>query len=204
MTALENGCKQIIPVVSVEDAFSRAKSFSKNERLICGERFGFPVEGFDLGNSPNEYIKNVVENKTIILTTSNGTKALNKTKGAVKTLVLCFRNFDAVIKYLLDRPEDIVILCSGSDGDNSLEDDVCAGLLIARLLQEKPGSFKNAKVEEKKKDQALFWQNHLLGMVKKSKHGKYLYSQGFEKDLEFCSQINKNIIVPQLVENRII
>ena len=204
VTAIENGCKQIIPVVTVEEAFEQAELYPKEERLVCGERHGHPVKGFDLGNSPSAYTRNVVENKTIILTTSNGTKALNRAKDAIEAVVISFRNFNAVVEHLLSSANNIVVLCSGTNSQNSLEDDVCAGMVIKSLLQQKPNSFECGKVEHQIFQQSLVWEDNLLGMLRQSQHGKYLINQGFEKDLDFCAQKIKSQTIPKLIHNKII
>jgi 2-phosphosulfolactate phosphatase len=104
----------------------------------------------------------------------------------------------------MSSSKNVLILCSGNGGNKSLEDDVCAGLLIARLLQEQSNFNKIDKVEKNIKNQALNWKDNLCGMMNQSTHGQYLKNQGFEKDLKFCSELNKSYIIPQLVNNRII
>src|SRR5690606_33026791 len=87
ITSLNNGCKEVIPVVEIEEAMELSKNCEKDEYLLAGERDALKIEGFDLSNSPSEYIRDVVEDKTIIFTTTNGTKAIRKAAGADEVIL---------------------------------------------------------------------------------------------------------------------
>ena len=103
-TALENGAREVIPVKTVEEAQSLFVASDAATTLRGGERNALKIDGFELGNSPLEYKKKSVEDKTLILTTTNGSKAINNVNGADGVLLACFRNAAAVVDYLLRLP----------------------------------------------------------------------------------------------------
>ena len=102
-TALENGAREVIPVKTVEEAQNLYAQCDTAKTLRGGERNALKIEGFDLSNSPLEYKKKVVEGKTIILTTTNGTNAINNIIGADEVVLACFRNVAAVVEHVLER-----------------------------------------------------------------------------------------------------
>ena len=141
ITALANGAEQILPVATIEEAL--AAKAEHPEALLCGERDGLRITAaqtggteFDLGNSPREYIAEIVAGKTLITTTTNGTRALRACANAEHTLVASFLNLTATAEHLRAMaPENLVLVCSGTYEDAALEDTLAAGA-IADLLQE--------------------------------------------------------------------
>lgn len=164
--------------------------------MLCGERKGNKVQGFDLGNSPLEYTPERVSGKTIVLTTTNGTKALDKAVPAKCVIVLSLRNLSAVAEFLLKQNANISVFASGTMGKKTLEDDVCAGLLIAELLAKGKNGFQLGINCESVIDQAFKWKTDLFKMMYASRHGQYLADEGFSGDLEFCSQLNTTELIP--------
>ena len=102
-TALDNGAREVIPVRTVEEAESLFVTCNASMTLRGGERNALKIEGFDLSNSPLEYKKKMVEGKTVILTTTNGTNAINNIIGADEVILACFRNVAAVVEHVLER-----------------------------------------------------------------------------------------------------
>lgn len=201
--ALENGCKQVVPVVTVEDAFNTARSFDNDSLLLAGERKGHKVSGFDLGNSPESFSSQVVEGKIIVLTTTNGTRAMHRAAGADEVLVGCIRNLNSVVARLAGSDKDVVFYCAGTNGERTLEDDVCAGMIASLLAAN--GQWKWDFTDPVRNMMALAdqWQGDLPSMMRHSHHGQYLLSQGFENDLDFCARANTSKIVPVFHNNRI-
>ncbi len=118
ITALENGAKEIIPVAEVEDALTVASSLFSERPLLSGERQGKVIQGFDLGNSPEEFSPEVVADKSLVFCTTNGTRAIVKAKSA-KALVICsFMNISTVKEFIL-KPENLEynlsIVCAGKE-----------------------------------------------------------------------------------------
>ena len=180
----------------MQDAFSAASRLNRQDVLICGERLGSKVDGFDLGNSPLEYTRERVGGRTIVLTTTNGTKAMNKASTALTTVAASFLNFSAVVDFVFDQRKNITVFSSGTNGKVSLEDDVCAGMLISEILEKCNGEFQANGNFESILQLASKWKIILIEMMYASRHGQYLAEQGFSGDLEFCSQLNKTEIIP--------
>jgi 2-phosphosulfolactate phosphatase len=197
LTALANGAKEVIPAESVSVAARISKGLGNS--ILCGERNGKVIEGFKLGNSPFEYSSEIVNSKSLIFSTTNGTVAISKSKFSKSCVIASFLNFSAVVEHLVALKEDFTIVCSGKLNDFCVEDSVYAGLLISKLFEintkanytlldsgyicyqlAKHLVYKNSKPD----------QHRVLNMFKKSEHGKYLTTLGFEKDLEYCSQID--------------
>lgn len=198
VTALHNGCVEVIPVAEVEQAFALAQNYPRSQVCVGGERKAVMVKGFDLGNSPREYTPEAVFGKTVILTTTNGTRAMQHTAQAKETLILSFLNMRAIANYLQNRPADLHILCAGRDGRPALEDTVCAGMLVERLMQE-PALDREADASALEAAAlARQYKNDLLAMMRLSQHGAYLDRLGFAADLEVCARLNAIEIVPLL------
>jgi 2-phosphosulfolactate phosphatase len=196
-TALKNGCAEIIPVENAEKAFALAATLPSRQVLIGGERHGRKVEGFHLGNSPAEYTEDAVSGKTIILTTTNGTRALLLSEKARQILVMALVNLQAVSDVLCRVTTDIVIFCSGTNGEPSLEDTVCAGLLVDRLQTMSAGKIILSGQAQTAMNLAGEHKADLPGMLKTSKHGAYLESIGFGGDLDLCARLDSIAVVPE-------
>lgn len=134
VTALANGTRMLIPVLTPEEARARAKDFPRDTVLLGGERGGEPIAGFDLGNSPIEYTPERVRDKVIIFTTTNGTRALAVAAPARVTAVGGLVNVEAVARWAAAQGRDLTVVCSGETESLSLEDTVCAGLLLEALV----------------------------------------------------------------------
>lgn len=196
-TACANGCKQIIPVKTVEEALQIKNKYP--EVLLAGEREGLLIPGFNLGNSPYEYTKEQIADKTIVMTTTNGTMALTKAASLPKVYVAAFVNAAAVTNALQQIQKNIVILCAGSEGHFSLEDTLCAGLFAERLSS----VAKLSDTALAAKGMYCNFKNDLLNRVSESSHAKYLSSIGFEQDIAFCLSHDMLSVVPVFAENNI-
>ena len=204
-TALDNGAQEVIPVRTVEEAQNLYATSDASKTLRGGERNALKIEGFDLSNSPLEYKKKVVEGKTIIITTTNGTNAINNVKGADEVVLACFRNVAAVADHLVGLSHrgsrDIIIVCAGTEGRFSLDDGLCAGMLIELLKQ---------KTEVETDDLGLlvtqyYQQNktNLFGALSGCFHLKRLFTLGFYDDIRFCLETNCVMTVSVVQEGKI-
>jgi len=196
VTALANGCCGFIPILSPNQAKKKAQQFEKEMALLGGEREGIKIEGFDLGNSPREYKRELVNDKTIIFSTTNGVKTLEMVKGAHRIIIGSFLNLQAVCNYCANYKGDILLICAGKEGKFSLEDAACAGMIINSLRdvffsgqQEIDANLTAQLLYEK-------FSNNILEILRKSQHGRYLESIGLVEDLKFCSQLDFFHIVP--------
>jgi len=136
ISALAAGASAVIPVEDVDEAQRVVQKFAPGSALLGGERGGMKIPGFDLGNSPEEYASDRVRDKTIVLTTTNGTKAILRTKLAHRVLIGAFANLGAVVAALQQGNAPIHLICAGSDGQVTREDVLFAGEVVRRLTGE--------------------------------------------------------------------
>jgi 2-phosphosulfolactate phosphatase len=201
--ACENGIERIIPVASVEDATKLLPTHDRKNTLHGGERDGMPIDGFDLGNSPAEYTSKVVKGKTLIFSTSNGTVAITKSASAKEILLGCFLNLSAVAtRVISSRARNVAVLCAGDLGRLSLEDFVCGGFLVDRIVNGTRATavLNDGAVAARTLANAL---GDVGEVLRSSSHGLHLAELGFDDDLEFCSRIDKYGTVPIVTDGRI-
>lgn len=135
--ALHHGAKAIIPVAATEEALRLAQTIGSADVLLAGEKNCVRIPGFHLGNSPLEMTEAAVRGKTLIVTTSNGTKALLACQGAGAVFAACAANLSAAAeraREVLERDGDLLVVCAGREGAFSLDDAYCAGRLVAATL----------------------------------------------------------------------
>jgi 2-phosphosulfolactate phosphatase len=194
--AMSQGALEIIPVATVEEAFQMVKTFPSGATLLGGERGSKKIPGFDLGNSPKEYVAERVSGRKLILTTTNGTKAFQLVSSGREILAGSFFNIGATAQKCLELNKDLFIFPSGDEGDFSLEDTVCGGMLIDLITKkrEKPISLTDAS----RCAQILYqrFEDNLLEAFHLSRHGKELINRGFGDDLVYCAQIDITPFVP--------
>ncbi len=193
--ALNNGAKEVIPVGSIDFAMKISVNAHGGQTLLCGERNTKMIDGFDLGNSPQDYTKGLVHRKSIILFTTNGSKAIVKAKYSNKLLVASFNNLSAIAESLIDLGSDVEIVAAGSNGMFCIEDTICSGALIQTMKSLKED------IEITDAGWASLVLNDQFGsdigkMLRESEHGKRLIGNGFEEDLAFCSERDNMPIVP--------
>lgn len=195
ITALANGAKDIVPVVSVEFAVKISGSMFGGQTLLGGERNTKKIDGFSLGNSPLEYTKNAIARKSIVFYSTNGSKAIVKAKFSENLFLSSFINLKAVAKHLVKLGKNTEILCAGENNNFSLEDSVCAGDLINEIKKLK----KDAELSDSAKGAIALYKSFgkdVLSMLKESEHGKLLISNDFTADLEYCSQHSITDVIP--------
>lgn len=196
VTALANGCNGFIPILSPKQAKEEAQQFEKERVLLGGEREGKKIEGFDLGNSPREYKREAVKDKTVIFSTTNGVKTLEMVKDAHRIIVGSFLNLKAVGDYCTNYKGDILIICAGREGRFSLEDTACAGMLIDSFKNAFSGTYQESDASLTAWVLYKKFGNNIFEILRKSRHGRYLESIGLDEDLKFCSQLDFFSIVP--------
>jgi 2-phosphosulfolactate phosphatase len=133
--ALDAGAADVIPCQEMEEARTVAGRLPGDGVLLGGERGGLPIDGFDLGNSPGEYLPQRVGGKTIVFTTTNGTRAIDRARQADRVLIGAFVNAAAVVRQLLGQ-EQIHLLCAGTRGQIGRDDVLLAGMLVDRILRQ--------------------------------------------------------------------
>jgi 2-phosphosulfolactate phosphatase len=196
VTAFGAGCLAIHPCAEVDAAKKLADSLPAGKTLLAGERGGVMLPGFDLGNSPREFTAKACNGQTIVLTTTNGTRALARAGEAERVLIAAFVNFSAVCEQLLRDSRPIHIICSGYEGEPALEDTLLAGALVDCISDAQ---------EIRLNDSArLAWDcfdNHgqvLAGALEVSRSGEHLIGLGCAADLKLALEIDKFTLVPEL------
>jgi 2-phosphosulfolactate phosphatase len=208
IVALANGAKEIIPAETVSVAARIARG--SNNSLLCGERGGKIIEGFNLGNSPLEYKEEIIKDRSLIFSTTNGTLSILRAKLSKSCVLASFLNLSKVIDYIINLKEDVTLVCSGKLNNFCIEDAVCAGIIINKLIENKVNieiSDPEFAVLKLGKILALNSGNissdKILDMLKISEHGKYLKSVGFEDDLIFCSKVDTYPYIPLYIKGAI-
>lgn len=195
VTALGNGAREIIPVNTVDFAMKVSGNAFGGQTLLGGERNTKKIEGFALGNSPIEYNTETVKGKSIILYTTNGSKAIVRAKFSENLFICSFGNLNAIAEHLVKLNKDVVILCSGTNGMFNLEDTICAGKLITEMLK------MNEEIELTDASNASVTLNKSFGkslnkMLSQTEHGKLLIENGFSEDIKICAKLNTHDIIP--------
>jgi 2-phosphosulfolactate phosphatase len=209
--ALEAGARQVIPCLEVADAQKAEANLPLQSCVLGGEREGLRIPGFHLGNSPAEYTPESVGGKTLVFTTTNGTKAMQHCRLAELVLLGAFVNFLAVARELSIRREPIHLLCAGTGGEVTREDAALAGALVYLLRFAAPAEFtlndQAALVEpvgERLLSEALVKEDHLLAvsnvreLLRNSQGGRNLLALGLEQDIDDAAQIDRIDFVPRL------
>ncbi|MBX9677320.1 MAG: 2-phosphosulfolactate phosphatase [Gemmataceae bacterium] len=196
VVALASGCREVRPCAHVEEARALADSMRLGQTLLGGERGGIKQPGFDLGNSPREYSQSICQDRTLVFTTTNGTRTLARIAEAERAVVAAFVNFSAVCEALRHDGRPLHLVCSGIDGQPALEDTLLAGAFVDCLSD---------TFEMQLNDSArLAWDsfdNHgrvLLGALEVSQGGRHLQSIGMGDDLAVAAEVDRFHIVPEV------
>ena len=208
--ALEAGADAVIPCLEIDEARAAAERVASDEVILGGERGGLPIDGFDLGNSPEEYEPHVVGGKTVVFTTTNGTRAMRHVQKADRVLIAAFVNASAVYEALLDA-ERVAIVCAGTDGQFSTDDILLAGLLVERLERQTGLNYAfNAQALTAKETwlsrfplpQALGAEPiepyQLAAELRRSLGGENLVKVGLQDDILAAAQLDRFRGVPEL------
>lgn len=202
ITALNNGASGIIPVEDLGSASQISQERDLAGYLLCGEKDGRKMEGYDLGNSPLEYTREVVGRKTIILNTTNGTKAVKKSTLADEIYIGSFLNLSVIVDMLNSSSNDAVLVCAGWRGRLALEDLLCAGNIIYELT--------SGNLPENVRDgvQVAFglyekFGNDIEGAIRSSDHARRLKGIADPEDLSFCCQMSTMNVLPKMKEGTI-
>lgn len=194
VTALYWGANCIIPISSVSEAEKIRKKYKLNNSLLCGEENGVKIEGFDLGNSPLEFKKELIKEKILLMKTTNGTRILRECYKLFKNkniYIASFLNIIFIIEKVKKINKDVLIVCSGSENNFSLEDFGCAGLILNGLEDYETDDFSKVS-----KFMIKYFNNDYKKLFLESFHGKNLLNKGFEEDLKFCSDVGIFNIAP--------
>jgi 2-phosphosulfolactate phosphatase len=204
-TALFNGAESVIPFAAVEEVFERADRGKRTGVLLCGERNGIRVDGFDLGNSPHEYSMHAVRNKTLLFTSTNGAQVLSAVREAGSVFIAGFINMKALIRAVIQEGKDCILACAGREGGFSLEDSVCAGMAVDEL--QKRITKNRISLSDEARAVSILYRFHALdlgSMIRESFHGRYLSGLQMDRDLDWCASVDLVDCVPVLSGGRFV
>lgn len=196
-TVLERGAAGVYVASTVDDARRLVRSGIGD--LLCGEREGFRVPGFDFGNSPLEFEREEISGRTLVLTTTNGTRAVEACRAADVLVGASLRNAGAVSEWVASRHAaavvgsgGITIVCSGTDGSFSLDDFYAAGVIARRLNGVAAG------VDDAAAAAILLAERPLHEVVNRDtcRHVRVLEEKGFGGDVGFCFEMDRSGVIP--------
>lgn len=212
--ALDAGAVEVIACSEIEEALAAASAYPRSRVVLGGERGGLRIDGFDLGNSPLEYDAASVAGKTVIMTTTNGTRAMGRCRAADWVLIGAFVNAAALANRLASCAR-IALVCAGSDADVTRDDVLFAGLMVDRLQR---GSRNAYRLNGHAIDARQCWIDALprsmasgnekippgvlADQLRKSLAGQKLVAIGMENDLYAAAQLDRFQLVPELDTER--
>ena len=194
--ATASNCRRVIPVATIAEARAKARAWGPEGALLCGERGGLKVPGFDLGNSPREYTPEAVQGRSIVLTTTNGTWAMRASRRARERLVGAFLNLSAVVRYLAGMEGDVLLAPVGRTNAPVLDDVVCAGMYVDRLMELGPATISGEA--HLARMAYLGYRGRIEDALRDSASGQALTKAGLEEDLPYCAQVGVLDVVPRL------
>ena len=205
-TALANGAKRIITCEEIDESEMIAEMVG-NKPLLCGERGCQPIPGFDLGNSPSEYTRQIVQDRALVLTTTNGTHAIAAAAPADRIITASFLNLAAAVD-ALEGSNEVHLVCAGTAEDITAEDTLLAGAIIHSL------SNRTAVQLELVGDEPILAAHHwracfgskseidtasLAREIANSQGGRNLIAADYRDDLRLCAQLNSAPVVPERI-----
>jgi 2-phosphosulfolactate phosphatase len=206
-TAIHNGARAVVPAASTEEAIRIAQSIGRRDVLLCGERGGEPIEGFDLGNSPSEFTPDVVSDRTLVMSTTNGTHTLVALSAAGSVYVGALVNLRALAERLADVDGDPVVVCAGRRGRVSVEDALCAGLLVDATIKQA----RRRKLARPQLGDGAIAARALASelppdvrFLRRTTAGRSLRDIGQGEDIKFCARVDSLSVVPVLRERQIV
>ena len=196
--ALANGARGVLPAISIEEAGRLRESLPGEGALLCGERHGLRIQGFDLGNSPAEFTRDIVAGRHLVMTTTNGTRALAAAVGADRIVVGSFLNLSAIAE-TIRGDASIVIVCAGKAGSFATDDTVCAGHILRCVLDGWTGPLA---MDERARAAADLAGLHEVSaeMLSDTEAGRALIEVGLGSDLALCARADRHKIVPMMCD----
>ncbi len=198
-TAIANGCEEVIPLLTIEEAMELVRE-QREKYILGGERKALRIEGFDCSNSPLEYTHEMVSGKTIVLTTTNGTRAIKGSEGARNILIGAIINGEAVARSAAELNNDVVIVNAGTYDEFSIDDFICSGYIIDCLK-----GHTEVELSDIAKTAHYIYKNNedLFSFIKYASHYKRIEELGLKDDLEYCCRKSIIELVPEYKEGKI-
>lgn len=198
-SALNNGVKSVIPVATIEEAMA----YQRKGFLVGAERQGEVVEGFDFGNSPYSYMKPELKDQEIVLSTTNGTRAIHIAREAEQVVIGSLVNLKALTNWLKVQNKNVLCLCSGWKDNFNLEDTICGGAITYELLNSgKFTSDEDSSVAAKYL--YLSAKDNYVGFLKSSSHRRRLKRLNLNEDIKYCLNPNQMDVIPILRNEKLV
>lgn len=202
--ALDSGAEAVQVFSDINELMEVSEKWPADKRLRVGERGGSKIEGCDLGNSPLNCTPDVVKGKRLFMSTTNGTRALERVRNSPVVLTAALVNRQSAVEYLMTtKPETVWIVGSGWAGNFSLEDTACAGAVVHSFCSEMGYPIDSlGGNDEVFSAIALYhqWQNQLYKLMNTANHGQRLISLECYDDLKFCSETDTLNVLPMQTE----
>ena len=207
--ALANGARAVFPVGTADDAARIAQNIGRDSVLLCGERKGLPIEGFDLGNAPGEFTAETVDDLSLVMTTSNGTRAFlavaerraGDGDGGGAVVAGSLLNLTAAARTLTEGGGPGAIVCAGREGRFGLDDALCAGALIREL--EDSGAEPELNDAARAARELVGRRQKMEPALAATAAGRHLESIGRAEDIAFCAQVDRTDVVPRFRDRKI-
>jgi 2-phosphosulfolactate phosphatase len=201
--ALFNGARGVIPVDGPGEAVDIRLKLDPKTTLLAGERNGLKIENFDLGNSPFEFSREAVEDKLVLMATTNGTPLFGRAATADLVLNGTFVNMTVLVDRLVAESKDVVLVCAGREGSFSIEDTLAAGMIVSKLID------RDIKIDCNDAASAaqLLYRHHadtLAASIAGGQHGQHLLSLGFDNDLKLAAATDALPMLPELIDGRLV
>ncbi|MGA1263376.1 MAG: 2-phosphosulfolactate phosphatase family protein [Prochlorothrix sp.] len=199
-SAFQAGAEAVQAFSDLQTLMAASEQWPEDKRLRAGERGGQKVEGYDLGNSPLDCTPDLFQGRRMFMSTTNGTRALQRVSLAPTVITAALVNRQRVVSFLQEQqPETVWLVGSGWEGSFSLEDTVCAGAIASALSDQSQISLKElAGNDELVAATALFehWHDRLVELLHHASHGQRLLRLGNTEDLEFCAKLDVLDVLP--------
>ncbi|MGB3767143.1 MAG: 2-phosphosulfolactate phosphatase family protein [Phormidesmis sp.] len=198
--AFNAGAEAIQAFSDLDNLLKTSEDWPAEKRIRAGERGGQRVKGFDLGNSPLDHKPEITAGKRLFMSTTNGTRCLERIQDAPTVLTAALTTRKAVVAHILEHNYNTIWLVgSGWEGDYSLEDTVCAGAILESILNQTNSDYLSLIGN----DAALAsgslykqWQNNLLDLLNTASHGQRLLRKDNTRDIAYCAQLDILNVVP--------
>ncbi len=198
--AMDSGVEKIIPVATVDEA---REYIGKPNHIVAAERNGEIVEGFEYGNSPFNYLEKDLSGKTLVLSTTNGTKAIEIAKDSNTLVIASLLNLDVISEWLIAQKRSTLMLCSGWKDKMNLEDTICAGAIADKMLAHPEfQSFEDSTIVSKYLCRSAI--DGYMGLLKSSSHRRRLQKLKMNADIKYCLSPNQSKSIPILVDGALI
>lgn len=198
-TAFESGVAKLIPV----ESRAIAKEYKEKGYTVAAERDGIRLDFADLGNSPDNFLPEIVKGKEVVYSTTNGTKTIMMSADCYKVVIGSFLNLTAMCNWLKTQDRDVMVLCAGWKNRFNIEDTVFAGAVVENLIDS--GDF--ATICDSAKASLDMWKNHkhdLYGLMQQTAQKGRLSKNNLDSCIQYCVTVDITTVIPVLENDHLI